>query len=78
MTSTPSRPVDARHACLMTGVALAGRHRHLLIWFTDRQQGLATAWDLWTIPMLSALYFAVSMLHVVKPCVACLGPYPPP
>lgn len=67
MTSTQSRPVDARHARLMTGVSLMAAIGTLVIWFTDRQQGLATAWDQWTIPMLSALYFGVSVLHVVKP-----------
>ena len=68
MTSTQSRPpVDARHARLMTGVALLAAIGTLVIWFTDRQQGLATAWDQWTLPGLSALYFGISVLHVAKP-----------
>ncbi|MBC7698837.1 HAMP domain-containing sensor histidine kinase [Aquabacterium sp.] len=51
----------------MTGVSLLAAIGTLLIWFTDRQQGLTTAWDQWTIPMLSALYFGISVLHVIKP-----------
>ena len=69
MTSPQSRPpVDTRHARLMTGVSLLAAIGTLVIWFTDRQQGLATTWDQWTIPMLSALYLVISVLHVVKPC----------
>ena len=68
MTSPQSRPpVDARHARLMTGVSLMAAIGTLVIWFTDRQHGLATAWDLWTIPMLSALYFGIGVLHIAQP-----------
>lgn len=67
MTPTPPRPVDARHARLMTGVALLAAMGTLLIWLSDRQQGLATQWDQWTIPALSALYFGVGVLHMVQP-----------
>lgn len=51
----------------MTGVALLAAIGTLVIWLTDRQQGLVTTWDQWTIPMLSALYFGIGVLHVVKP-----------
>ncbi|RZL00333.1 MAG: HAMP domain-containing histidine kinase [Rubrivivax sp.] len=67
MTPTPDRPVDHRHDRLMTGVALLAAIGAMLVWFTDRQRGLVSGWDLWTIPMLSALYLGVSILHVVKP-----------
>ena len=55
----------------MTGVSLLAAIGTLIIWFTDRQQGLATAWDQWAIPILSALYFGISVLHVLRPrCMA--------
>jgi signal transduction histidine kinase len=67
MTSTPYRPVDHRHDRLMTGVALLAAIGAMLIWFTDRQRGLVTGWDLWTIPMLAVLYLGVAVLHVLQP-----------
>jgi signal transduction histidine kinase len=68
MSSPPSPPVDGRQAHLMTVVSLLAATGALAIWFTDRQQGLATAWDQWAIPILAVLYFGVSLAHVVKPC----------
>jgi signal transduction histidine kinase len=67
MTSTPYRPVDHRHDRLMTGVALLAAIGAMLIWFTDRQRGLVSDWDLWVIPMLAAVYLGVGILHVVRP-----------
>lgn len=67
MTSTPYRPVDHRHDRLMTGVALLAAIGAMLIWFTDRQRGLASTWDLWTIPLLAALYLGAAILHVLRP-----------
>lgn len=52
----------------MAVVSLLAAIGALVIWLTDRQQGLATTWDQWTIPILAGLYFGVSVLHVVKPC----------
>ena len=67
MTSTPYRTVDHRQDRLMTGVALLAATGAMLIWFTDRQRGLVSDWDLWVIPMLAAVYLGVGILHVVRP-----------
>jgi len=67
MTSTPYRTVDHRQDRLMTGVALLAAIGAMLIWFTDRQRGLVSDWDLWVIPMLAAVYLGVGILHVVRP-----------
>lgn len=60
----------------MTGVSLLASIGCLLIWYTDRQQGLSTPWDLWAIPTLSVLYLLIGALHIVKPC--CMPVVLPP
>lgn len=67
MTPTPNRLLDPRQDRLMTGVALLAAIGAMLIWFTDRQRGLVSTWDLWTIPVLAALYLCTAILHVLQP-----------